>query len=194
MQVLEKKIKGGKIGCCNTKKRFAVTDKPKASEPKQKRNSPVWKTTELMDAICNRLTEGESLRSICRDDGMPSLGTFLRWVTQDVELKEQYALALKVRADYLLEEIFEIADDSTNDYVEKLNKDGSTYVAVDSEHINRSRLRVDVRKWSMGRMNPKKYGDFSKMEVTGADGGAVEVVNKIERVIISEKNTSDSNT
>jgi hypothetical protein len=153
---------------------LAVTEKPKASEPKQKRNSPVWKTTELMDAICNRLTEGESLRSICRDDGMPSLGTFLRWVTQDVELKEQYALALKVRADYLLEEIFEIADDSTNDYVEKVNKDGSTYTTLDSENINRSRLRVDVRKWSMGRMNPKKYGDFNKMELTGANGGAIE--------------------
>ena len=59
-----------------------------------------------------------------------------------------------LQAEHWAEEIIEIADDSKNDFVEK---EGHT--ALNSENINRSRLRVDTRKWLMARLAPKKYGD-----------------------------------
>lgn len=162
-----------------------MTDqKPKEDIQQQKRNSPVWKTQEIVDAICHRICEGESLRSICRDQGMPSIGTVLRWMTEEEKFKDQYALALKIRSDAFFEEIFDIADDSSKDYVERLDGDGSAQMVANAEHIQRSRLRVDTRKWAMGRMNPKKYGDLTRTELTGADGtplqGLVTIVKELD--------------
>jgi hypothetical protein len=44
----------------------------------------------------------------------------------------------------MADDMLEIADDSTKDYVERENKDGGTYKAVDQDHIARARLRVDA--------------------------------------------------
>jgi hypothetical protein len=54
------------------------------------------------------------------------------------------------------------------------NKDGSTTEVENHEAINRSRLRVDTRKWLIARMAPKKYGDRVTNEVVGKDGGPIE--------------------
>ncbi len=83
----------------------------------------------------------------------------------------QYARAKELQAEYLLGEIFEIADDGTNDWMERQRQDGS--VAVDHEHIQRSKLRVDTRKWAMSKMAPKKYGERVAMEHSGPDGGPI---------------------
>ncbi|HHA1412828.1 MULTISPECIES: hypothetical protein [Enterobacter cloacae complex] len=37
---------------------------------------------ELAESIRLRLAEGESLRSVCRDDGMPCKQTVLRWISR----------------------------------------------------------------------------------------------------------------
>ena len=67
----------------------------------------------------------------------------------------------EAQADYLAEEILEIADDGKNDWVER--QDGSA--AVNNEAVQRSRLRVDARKWLMSKLMPKKYGE--KLELGG---------------------------
>ena len=36
------------------------------------------------------------------------------------------------------------------------------------EHVQRSRLRVDARKWIASKLKPKKYGDYQKHEHTGS--------------------------
>lgn len=92
----------------------------------------------------------------------------MRWLSEQPAFRDQYARAREAQADYWAEEIVDIADDGTNDYVEKERSDGSTYEAVDQEHINRSRLRVDTRKWLMARMAPKKYGDKIQQELSGS--------------------------
>lgn len=120
-------------------------------------------TAEIADAICSRLVDGESLRSICRDDDMPGQTTVFRWLASNapefLAFREQYTLAREGQADALFDEMLDIADDGTNDYVEKKRDDGSTYEAFDSEHVQRSRLRIDTRKWMAGKLKPKKYGD-----------------------------------
>jgi hypothetical protein len=130
---------------------------------------------EITTAICVRLGLGESLREICRDEDMPNKSTVMRWLAEHQEFRDQYAGAREAQADYYAEEIIEIADDGTNDWMERKRDDGTTIEVENKEVLNRSRLRVDTRKWLMARMAPKKYGDKITQEHTGEDGGPVVV-------------------
>ena len=136
---------------------------------------------ETTTAICVRLGLGESLREICRDENMPDKSTVMRWLASHAEFRDQYASAREAQADYYAEEIIEISDDGTNDWMERRCPDGSTEEVENKEVLARSRLRVDTRKWLMARMAPKKYGDKITQEVSGPDGAPIQV-NRIELV------------
>lgn len=146
---------------------------------------PTDYTAEIADAICMRLAAGESLRGICRDDGMPDASTVFRWLASQAEIyapfREQYARAREVQADALVDEILEISDDGTNDWMERQSEAEkgagvSNGWVLNGEHVQRSRLRVDSRKWFASKVAPKRYGDKIQNEHTGADGGPVETV------------------
>lgn len=135
---------------------------------------PTDYTPELATAICDRLAVGESLRGICALDGMPDKATVFRWIARHEAFRDQYARAREAQADYLADEIIEIADDGSGDYIEKpLGDDGATVSVVDHEHISRSKLRVDARKWFAAKVAPKKYGD--RVSLTSPPGEPVEV-------------------
>lgn len=131
---------------------------------------------EIAALICSRLADGNSLRTICKADDMPDARTVYRWLESHEEFRQQYARAREDQADALAEEILEIADDSAADYVE--TDDGPR---LNSEHVQRSRLRVDARKWLASKMAPKKYGD--KLELAGDQNNPIRL-ERIERVII----------
>lgn len=131
---------------------------------------PTIYTEKLAETICSRLAKGESLRTICRDDEMPNASTVHAWVNEKESFSKQYDTARAEQAKALFDEILEIADDGTSDFVTKKNANGQEYEAVDSEHISRSRLRVDARKWYLSKVLPKVYGD--KMDLT-TDGEAL---------------------
>lgn len=128
---------------------------------------------DIGDIICERLVEGESLRSICRDPDMPVVSTVFRWIRMNPEFSKQYADAREHQADTLADEILEIADNSTNDWMEKHGKDDAGW-QLNGDHYQRTRLRVDTRKWIASKMKPKKYSD--RMELTGEGGGPVAFV------------------
>ena len=109
-------------------------------------------TQDLGDSICERLCDGESLRKICLSDDMPSRSTVFRWLAADESFRDQYARAKEEQAELLADEIIDIADDGSNDFMgedEKYNGDA----------VARSKLRVDARKWVAAKLKPKKYGD-----------------------------------
>jgi hypothetical protein len=113
-------------------------------------------TPEIAETIIERLTDGESLRAICDDDGMPSIGSVIRWARDDLEgFSARYARAREAGYVVLAEEVIAISDDGSRDYTR--DKDGRE--VPDHDHINRSRLRVDSRKWLLSKMLPKVYGD-----------------------------------
>lgn len=126
---------------------------------------PTTYNQEVASAICGRMANGESLRSICRDDSMPALSTVFLWVGKHSEFSEQYKLAMASRADAMFEEMIDIADDGRNDYL--VNDDGDE--RLNTEHVQRSRLRLDTRKWMLSKMLPKKYGDKLTDETIGND-------------------------
>lgn len=119
---------------------------------------------ELINTICERISEGNSLRSVLDPKDMPSMPTFYKWIDDNDERIKQYARACETRADVIFDEMFDIADDGTNDFVKKDIGDGVQVDQLNSEHIQRSRLRIDTRKWALSKMNPKKYGDRLNIE------------------------------
>ena len=96
---------------------------------------------------------------------MPARSTVHLWLGKVEGFSDQYARACEIRADVYADQILEIADDASRDWVTKKNADGSTYQVFDGEHVQRARLRIDSRKWLMSKMAPKKYGD--RIEVGG---------------------------
>lgn len=103
---------------------------------------------------------------------MPDERTVRRWYVDDVEgFAPHYARARDIGLEAMAEDLFDIADDGRNDWTERENeRTGQTFTVVDSEHINRSRLRVDTRKWYLSKLAPKRYGDRLALEHGGPDG------------------------
>lgn len=82
----------------------------------------------------------------------------------------------------MAEDTVNIADDGRSDtYI-----DADGVKRTDQDVIARSRLRVDARKWYASKLAPKKYGDKITQEISGPDGGAVQI-DRIERVIVEPK-------
>ena len=102
---------------------------------------------------------------------MPAMSTVIGWLFdgKHEEFEQQYARAREVQAEVLADELTDIADDAAGDFTK--DKDGKT--TVDHENIQRSRLRVDTRKWVASKLLPKRYGD--KMQHTGDGGGPIRV-------------------
>ena len=121
---------------------------------------PTRYSKKIADEICQRLAEQESLRSICSEERMPSKSTVLRWLREDKHLgfRNQYAYARELQADGIEDEILDIADDGSNDWMERELDNGKIIEVVNHEYINRSRLRVDARFKYLGQVRPKKWG------------------------------------
>ena len=131
---------------------------------------PTKYTAKLSDNICAKLSEGQSLRTVCKSDDMPCKATIFSWLRTNESFLDQYTRAKQESADALTDEMLDIADDSTNDYMMKQGEDGSEYEALNAEHIQRSRLRIETRKWLSSKLKPKKYGDKIQQEITAPEG------------------------
>ncbi len=130
---------------------------------------PSTYSEDTANLICARLAAGEPLTKICKDADMPDVVTVYRWRMAHPEFSNAYACAREDQADTLASEIIEISDDGSRDY--STDEDGVE--RVDHDHIQRSKLRVDARKWYASKLAPKKYSD--RTEITGAAGGPVAV-------------------
>lgn len=135
---------------------------------------PTIYSEALALAICTRLTEGISLRTICLDEDMPSISAVINWLADGAHetFVAQYTRAREAQADRMAEEILEISNTPVLGIKTKTT-DGRTEV-TEGDMIEHRRLQVDARKWLAARMAPKKYGDRIKQEVTGKDDGPIE--------------------
>lgn len=121
-------------------------------------------TEEIVNKICDQIaTTNKGLHAICKMEGMPSYSTIFKWLNDESkDFKNRYARAKEDQMEYLAEEILLISDDDSND--SDFTEEGKEI--QNSEWINRSRLRVDTRKWLMSKLAPKKFGDSSKLDLT----------------------------
>lgn len=128
-----------------------------------------WKTPELADTICEGLSEGIPLRQIARLNGF-SKSAFYDWVNSDEEFAGRIARAREIGFDHIAEEALEIADDGSNDWMER---EGRTI--VDSDHVQRSRLRIDTRLKLLAKWDPRRYGDATMIKHADANGETIEL-------------------
>ena len=131
-------------------------------------------TEGLRAEILERLAAGETLRAICRDEHMPTEGAVRQLCDRDEAFAARYAKAREDGYLQMADELLEIADDGSNDWLEREIEEGRVEVVFNNEHYQRSRLRVDTRKWLLSKALPKIYGDRISMEHTGKNGGPIQ--------------------
>jgi hypothetical protein len=170
----------------------------RAKKPKVMGRPTIY-SDALATRICAELSDGISLRQICSVPSMPDRGTVIRWLANPDHgyFCIQYACAREAQADRLAEEMLEIADeDCSTVRADKHGSrdddgEGNTEVVFDAVAVARNRLRVDARKWLASKMAPKKYGDKLTQELTGPNGGALQVNSTVTFVLPPSRREDD---
>lgn len=124
---------------------------------------------EIADEIINTISSCSiGLRSLCdMNDHWPDVSTLLRWVQTNNVFYERYIRAKQCQAEFLVSEILDIADDGSNDFM-TIVKGDNEYEMENKEVTNRSKLRVETRRWIIERLLPKQYGTSTKIEHSGS--------------------------
>lgn len=103
---------------------------------------PVWtpaKKEATFAAILAEISMGKGLVKICEAPDMPTPATVRSWMREDSELATRYAHAREDQADYLADQILEIADTA--------------------EDPNKARVQIESRKWLAAKLKSKSYGE-----------------------------------
>jgi hypothetical protein len=112
---------------------------------------PSKATPEVIEAICARLAEGESMNAICADADMPNRRTVERWFNADADIAANIAGARAIGLDVMAEK--------------------AVHEALTAEDAPLGRLAFDARRWYLSKLAPKRYGD--KLALTDGDGKAL---------------------
>ena len=121
-----------------------------------KAGRPSTYSEKTADEIVQRMIEGESLTAICRDEKMPPRVTVYAWFDKHPDFYARCARAREALADYLVDQIEELARTATKDNIEQI------------------KLQVSTKQWRAMKMAPRMYGDRTRTEVTGANGGPIQ--------------------
>jgi len=110
------------------------------------------------------------IKILCAENKhFPSHSTIRKWIFENKEFSDKYEMAKQEQADFLADEILEIADDRDGDLIE-----GQFGTSGNPVNVSRARLQIDARKWVASKLKPKKYGD--KLDVTSAGKSLVQTV------------------
>jgi len=144
---------------------------------------------EICEVIANT---PKGIKQLCRENPhWPCMDTIFKWKRVHKSFAEQYTQAKRDQIEAYVEDIIDIADNATNDYC--INGKGEE--VLDNEHLHRSRLRIDTRKWLAGKLAPKIYGDKVQVENTNSNTdpeiqNARTVVTKLQ----ADKHGRDNST
>jgi hypothetical protein len=133
-------------------------------EKKNKGGRPTKYNEEIVERICHLVsTNTMGLPRLCKQNpDLPNPDTIYEWRIKYKDFSDKYAEAKRNQVEMLVDEILDIADDKSNDTT--TNDEGKT--VCNTEYLNRSRLRIDTRKWLAAKLAPKIYGDKLQTETT----------------------------
>jgi hypothetical protein len=164
-----------------------ATKPAKKAAPVKKIGRPSKFTQALADKICERVASGESLRKVCATPGYPHMSNVLRWLAEEEKaaFREQYTRAREAQADAMAEDLMELHEKAWVPVLvggKPLMVKGEPLMTVDKASVAAVRLEAENKKWLMGKLKPKKYGD--KVALTGDGGGPIQAqtVTRIELV------------
>lgn len=145
----------------------------KSDEPKGKRGRPSLKSPEIEAEIIERIANGEPMAAICRSEHMPEYRTVNEWMRTDEVFSAGVARAREAGHDRIAADCLEIADNATNDWMERNEEGGDAGYRLNGEHVQRSKLRIETRLKLLKCWDPKRYGDKVQTELSGPDGGPI---------------------
>jgi hypothetical protein len=128
---------------------------------------------DVAEEIVEWISHGKTLRDFCRLEGKPAWRTVYAWMEKDKEFYARIAHARELGHDAIAEECLEIID-TKPEMATSSGKD-SYSEHRDSAHVGWLKNRAEMRLKLLAKWNPKKYGDKTMTEVTGADGGAIQI-------------------
>lgn len=103
---------------------------------------------EIMEVICDRIAQGETLSHILKTEGMPYKMQMFRWMQEDKELSDSYSRARKERAESLVDEIAEIRES----------------VKTGKLDAQAGKTVINSLQWQASKENAKLYGDKVEIE------------------------------
>ena len=148
-----------------------------------KRGRPSEYNETIATKICEGIVNGISIRTLCKQAGFPSLSGVFHWLETNKVFSERYAHARDLQAEIYADEIVELSDtpligkktiqgtrESVRGGKRKINE-----ITV-GDNVERSKLRVDARKWVAVKLLRKKYGDVKD------DGVQKDRLNELEDI------------
>lgn len=126
---------------------------------------PTIYNDELAIDICRKISsQSKGITRLCKENpNFPDRSTIFEWRLTNPEFSDLYDKAKLAQIEVLHDDLIEISDDTSLDLVE--NDKG--HMVCNNEFINRSRLKIDTRKWILERLAPKKFG--TKQEMTRSE-------------------------
>lgn len=112
---------------------------------------------ELQEEIINRLSDGEPLRKICRDDHMPNWATVYRLMDADSDFKQRIAHAREIGEEAISQDILAIADTPVEGIETEESENGIK--TKRSDMLGHRKLQIETRLKLLAKWNPKKWGD-----------------------------------
>mgnify|MGYP003440306893 FL=1 len=140
---------------------------------------------EVMSEVCARVEEGDGVRMVAREMGLP-VARFMTWVASDDERRGMYEGALRLRADELVHESLGVADNNTVEMCDVRLKDGSMAQVPVAADPQRDSLRVKTRLAAAGLWDRKRFGR--------GDGGGVGLKVVVQRFSESAQGESADGT
>lgn len=158
-------------------------------------NEQAWDRQRVMDIVCNAIAaSSKSIATILaaghEGHTLPEYATLARWLAEEDEegrnpLRDQYARAKEAQADFMAEELAELHEKAWVPIIDEetgapfRDKDGRVLRYVDKSSAAVVRLEAENKKWLMGKLRPKKYADKHAHEVTGPNGGPLQVQSTV---------------
>ncbi|WP_108270326.1 terminase [Stenotrophomonas maltophilia] len=141
---------------------------------------PTKKNDKLLQEITERLSQGEPLAQICRDEGMPAARTVREWQQTDESVSAAIARAREEGFDAIAAECLRIADTPLPGKIEKRellgvvkhkDEDGKEQsvalpeaeLVVTEERtedmLGHRKLQIETRLKLLAKWDPKRYGE-----------------------------------
>lgn len=141
---------------------------------------PTKKSDKLLKEITERLSQGEPLAQICRDEGMPAARTVREWQQTDEAVSAAIARAREEGFDAIAAECLRIADTPMPGKIEKRellgvlkhkDEDGKEQAVAlpeaelvvteerTEDMLGHRKLQIETRLKLLAKWDPKRYGE-----------------------------------
>lgn len=121
---------------------------------------PTVRTTAVVEEIIERVSLGEPLAKICRDDHMPSVSAFYEWLNQDKELDGRFARARELGHDAIAAQALDIID------TPPAYKQTAEGMSIDQGDVQHRKLQFEGRLKLLAKWD-RRYADRQQIEHSG---------------------------